>query len=191
MDMQKPVMVAGLGNPGRRYAESRHNAGFQVVTSLGASLAVPLDKNKFDAEFGRGRIGGCDIFLVRPQSFMNRSGMPVQKLARFFDIEFSNVVVVYDDIDLPLGRIRIREKGGHGGHNGIRSLMEQLGTPEFVRVRVGVGRPEGEQDVADYVLSGFSSKEKEIWLRVVEKARDAICCILQEGVSAAMQKYHL
>ncbi|TWI73259.1 PTH1 family peptidyl-tRNA hydrolase [Desulfobotulus alkaliphilus] len=189
MNTKGPMMVAGLGNPGLRYAETRHNAGFQVVESLGEWGSISLDKKKFDAEFGRGRMGGCDVLLVRPQSYMNRSGIPVQKLCHFFDVAVSDLVVVYDDIDLPLGRIRIREKGGHGGHNGIRSLIEQLGTRDFSRVRIGVGRPEGEQDVADYVLSGFSRQEKEIWLRVVERAREAVSCILQEGLSAAMQKY--
>ncbi|MDY0164065.1 aminoacyl-tRNA hydrolase [Desulfobotulus sp.] len=185
-----PVLVAGLGNPGHRYAGTRHNAGFQVVEALSRVLSVPLDKNKFDAEFGRGRVGGRDVFLVRPQSYMNRSGIPVQKLSRFFDIEMSNIIVVYDDIDLPFGRIRIREKGGHGGHNGIRSLIEHLGGHDFPRVRIGIGRPEGEKDVADYVLSGFSVAEKEIWLRVVERARDAVCCMAEKGIPAAMQMYH-
>lgn len=190
MKEKKALLVAGLGNPGTRYAGTRHNAGFQVVEALGERFSISLDKSKFDAEFGRGRIGKRDVFLVRPQSYMNRSGIPVQKISRFFDIEISDIVVVYDDIDLPFGRIRIREQGGHGGHNGIRSLIEQLGTRDFPRVRIGIGRPEGEKDVADYVLSGFTAAEKEIWLRVVEKARDAVSCMAEEGITAAMQRYH-
>lgn len=191
MKEKRILMVAGLGNPGNRYAETRHNAGFQVVDALCRQFSIPMDKEKYDAQFGRGRIGDRDVFLVRPQSYMNRSGSPVQKLSRFFGIEVPDILVVYDDIDLPFGKIRIREQGGHGGHNGIRSLIEQLGTRDFPRVRIGIGRPEGEKDVADHVLSGFSSAEKEIWLRVVERARDAVSCMAEEGIAAAMQRFHV
>lgn len=181
--------VVGLGNPGPRYRETRHNAGFQVVEVLSEKLSIPMDKKKFDAEFGRGRSGGHDVLLVRPLSFMNLSGFPVQRLTRFFGIETFCIIVVYDDIDLSFGRIRVREKGGHGGHNGVRSLIENLGVQEFKRVRVGVGRPEGEQDVANYVLSDFSREERAAWPRVIEKAGDAVLCIMEKGIVSAMQLY--
>lgn len=181
--------VVGLGNPGPRYSKTRHNVGFQVVERLSEALSIPIDKKKFDAEFGRGRSGGHDIFLVRPLSFMNLSGLPLQRLTRFFGIETFCIIVVYDDIDLSFGRIRVREKGGHGGHNGVRSLIENLGTQELKRVRVGIGRPEGKQDLADYVLSDFSREEKGLWPRVIEQAGDAVFCIMEKGISAAMQLY--
>lgn len=184
------LMVAGLGNPGRQYAETRHNAGFHVVDALSREFGIPTDKTKFDAEFGRGRHMGCNLILVKPQSFMNRSGIPVRRISQFFDVEISDIVVVYDDIDLPFGRIRIRQKGGHGGHNGIRSLIEQLGTKDFPRVRVGIGRPEGEHDVTGHVLGRFSKDEKDAWVRIVEKVKDAVQCIAEEGVLAAMNTFH-
>ena len=186
----KTWLVVGLGNPGSKYEQTRHNAGFHVLDALGADLGIAIDRKKFDAIYGRGRHAGCDVILVKPQSFMNRSGIPVQRLSQFFNVEIAGIVVVYDDIDLPYGKLRLRQKGGHGGHNGIRSLIEMLGSRDFSRVRVGIGRPEGERDVASFVLGKFSSSEKKEWDRVVATAVDSVRHIVEDGILAAMNTYN-
>jgi len=179
-------MVAGLGNPGSKYAQTRHNIGFSVVDSLLRRYRLPPEKSRFDADYSKGVINGLNVVLVKPQAYMNRSGPPVQKLASYFKIQVSDIIVVHDDLDLDFGRLRIAANRGHGGHNGIRSIVESLGTKSFVRVRVGVGRPQGQRDVTGHVLGRFSSEEEGALDTLVERSADACVAVMEQGMSAAM-----
>ncbi|MYL51590.1 aminoacyl-tRNA hydrolase [Halobacillus litoralis] len=152
--------IVGLGNPGKKYEETRHNIGFMIIDELASRNQWSLSQKKFNGLFTMERFNGEKIILLKPQTYMNLSGESLRPLMEFYDIEVEDVLVVYDDLDLPPGKIRLRKKGGHGGHNGIRNIIDQLGTKEFKRLRVGVGRPEGSKTVIDHVLGGFSKEEQ-------------------------------
>lgn len=185
-------LVLGLGNPGPRYAATRHNIGFRVVDRLAEEFGIDLGREKFGAACGRGRIQGVEVVLAKPLEFMNRSGPPARRLVDFYRIEGPEaVVVVHDDIDLEFGRLQIKAKGGHGGHNGVRSLIEAFGHGDFVRVRVGIGREHlGNRPVADYVLEPFSTEEREALPGVIERAKDAVTTILSKGVQSGMNQFN-
>lgn len=183
-------MVAGLGNPGSKYAQTRHNIGFSVVDSLLKHYCFPPEKSRFDADYSKGVIDGLNVVLMKPQAYMNRSGPPVQKLASYFKIQVSDIIVVHDDLDLDFGRLRIAGNRGHGGHNGIRSIIETLGTKAFVRIRVGVGRPQGQRDVTGHVLGRFSSEENGMLDTVVSRSADACVAVMEQGATAAMNAYN-
>jgi PTH1 family peptidyl-tRNA hydrolase len=151
-------LVVGLGNPGARYENTRHNAGFMIADKIARDFNISLDKRKFDCVFGRGFIEDVEVLLAKPMAFMNRSGPPIQKLAHFFRIQCKEMVVIHDDIDLVFGRLKIKEKGGHGGHNGIRSLLDAFGGGDFARLRIGVGRSEFGYRLTDHVLADFPHK---------------------------------
>ena len=152
MPEQRVYLVAGLGNPGPSYAHTRHNAGFMVIDALGARFQIPVQRSKFNVIYGRGTIKGVDVLLAKPQAFMNRSGPPLRQLADYFRIQREAMIIVHDDIDLAFERLKIKEKGGDGGHKGIRSLIQAFGSGEFARLRVGVGRSQATADVVDHVL---------------------------------------
>jgi PTH1 family peptidyl-tRNA hydrolase len=184
-------LVVGLGNPGPRYAATRHNIGFRVLDRLAAEFAIDVSRERFTAVFGRGRIEDVDVVLAKPLAFMNRSGPPVRSLADFFRISSQDLLVLHDDIDLDYGRLKIKEKGGHGGHNGIRSLIDAFGGGDFVRLRVGIGRSEtGEQPVADYVLDHFTRGEAAELPRIIERAKDAVVTILCKGTKIGMNQFN-
>lgn len=183
-------MVAGLGNPGPRYEPTRHNAGFMVIDHLADDLRAPYWKDEAGARTSSVRFEGADIVLVKPQSFMNVSGNAVSRLAERYEIPLDHLVVVHDDIDLAEGVVRVKSGGGHGGHNGLRSLHERLGSGEYLRVRVGVGRPPGRQDPADYVLEPMSRSVAETLGATVALAEKAIMHIIQHGVSSAMNEFN-
>jgi PTH1 family peptidyl-tRNA hydrolase len=184
-------LVVGLGNPGSRYAATRHNIGFRVLDRLAAEFAIEVSREKFSTVFGRGRIEDLDVVLAKPLAFMNRSGPPVRSLAEYFRISSRDVLVVHDDIDLAYGRLKIKEKGGHGGHNGVRSLIDAFGGGGFTRLRVGIGRSEtGEQPVADYVLDHFTRSEAAELPRIIERARDAVVAILCKGTKFGMNQFN-
>ena len=145
MPARTVYVVAGLGNPGDKYRKTRHNVGFFVIDALSSAHAIPLDRQKFDAFYGRGFVKGVEVILIKPQSFMNRSGIPIQRLIAYFGITPRQLLVIHDDIDLVYGRIKIKVKGGHGGHNGVRSIIDTLGDENFIRLRVGIGRSENEE----------------------------------------------
>lgn len=178
--------VFGLGNPGRKYKDTRHNAGFQVVDVLCARHDIRLKmKSKLDAEVGEGIVGGCRVMLVKPQTYMNVSGYAVSAVLDYYDADPKDIIVVYDDIDLPFGTLRIREKGSAGTHNGMRSVIEYINDTHFVRVRLGIGAP--SYALKDYVLGKFENKEAA--REMFERAADAVECILEQGVQAAQQEY--
>ena len=165
------MLIVGLGNPGIKYKNTRHNVGFMAVDYLAETSGVRFNKSDFKSHWGKGNILGREVILVKPQTFMNLSGKAVKVLADFFHIEPKGILVIYDDIDLELGAIRIRLGGGSGGHRGMQSIIEYLGANNFPRIRLGIGRPKNEAeglmlnaegDVADYVLSPFNSEEKEL-----------------------------
>ena len=190
MPANDPILVVGLGNPGKKYEDTRHNAGFMVVDRLAQDSGISLNKAKFDAVFGRGAIENIDVILAKPMAFMNRSGPPAQQLAHFFRIQSRQMLVIHDDIDLAFGRIKIKEKGGHGGHNGIRSIMDAFGGGDFSRLRIGVGRSEAGESVTDHVLGRFSADKAEILSRIISGARDAAVEILSNGTKAGMNLFN-
>ena len=183
-------VVAGLGNPGDKYRETRHNMGFFVIDALSSEYAIPLVRRKFDAFYGRGSIKGREVILVKPQSYMNRSGIPICRLIEYFGIAHRNMLVIHDDIDLVYGRIKIKVKGGHGGHNGVRSIIDTLGDGDFIRLRVGIGRSENESNVTGHVLGRFQSDEKEVLEQIVTRSRDAAVTILCEGTREGMNRFN-
>jgi peptidyl-tRNA hydrolase, PTH1 family len=183
-------LLVGLGNPGRGYAKTRHNVGFRIVEEIAQRCNISMRQENFSSFFGKGKIAGEDVLVIEPQTFMNLSGSAVCGFWNYYDLKGSDVLVVHDDLDLDLGRIKFAWNSGHGGHNGIRSIIEVSGTKEFYRLRVGIGRPVSNIDPADYVLGSFHKSEKETAGEVVAKCADAIVCYYNDGVEAAMQKYH-
>jgi len=190
MPQKRLRLVVGLGNPGDAYLKTRHNAGFMVVDEVAEAFSIPLVKRKFDTIFGRGSIDGVEVILIKPMAFMNLSGPPVLKIANYFKILCEDMLAIHDDIDLAFGRLKINEKGGDGGHKGVRSLMDAFGGGDFVRLRVGVGRPEARISAADYVLNGFSAKEIEVLDQITTKARDAVVTILCKGTKEGMNRFN-
>lgn len=192
-------LVVGLGNPGKKYERNRHNVGFMVVERLAQVHALPELKAKFSAFFSRGEVavagstGRHAVALLEPQTFMNLSGDSVQPAAAFLKTEPASVIVVHDELDLPWPDVRLKVGGGHAGHNGLRSIIQRLGTPDFVRVRVGVGRPpvSFKGDVADYVLSDFDAIERSELPSVIDRACAAIEAVVGTGVQAAMNTVNL
>jgi PTH1 family peptidyl-tRNA hydrolase len=183
-------LIVGLGNPGDAYRDTRHNAGFKVVTELSQRFAIPLDKNKFQTRFGKGSIEGVEVVLVKPLAFMNNSGPPVRRLADFFKISNSGLLVIHDDVDLSFGRLKIKEKGGHGGHNGLKSLMSVFGGGDFARLRVGIGRPAEKAGVTVHVLGRYSMEESALLSRIVARAQEAVVTVLTKGVKDGMNRFN-
>lgn len=184
------ILVAGLGNPGPRYAGTRHNIGFLVVERLAARHGIRLKTRSHQGLFGVGRIDGREVALLLPQTFMNLSGASVGSAYRSLGLHPGDLIVVHDDIDLPFGTLRIKVGGGHGGHNGLRSLCSVLPDPGFVRLRVGVGRPPEGGDAAAHVLGGFNAAERSKLDDFVEYAAEALLAILDGGPVAAMNAYN-
>jgi len=180
--------VVGLGNPGNTYQYTRHNAGFMVADKVAHDFEIEFTNKKFDSVFGRGFVEDVDILLVKPMTFMNRSGPPVQKLAHYYRIQCEDMLVIHDDIDLAYGRLKIKEKGGHGGHNGIRSLMDAFGGGDFVRLRLGVGR--SGADVTGHVLGKFTAEQSQLLSRIITGARDAVVTVLSQGAKVGMNLFN-
>lgn len=190
MPAKRLRLVVGLGNPGVTYEKTRHNTGFMVADKIAKDFNIFYGKKKFNTVYGRGTIETVEVILAKPMGFMNRSGPPVKKLADFFKITSEDMLILHDDIDLAFGRIKIKEKGGHGGHNGIRSLMDAFGGGDFERLRIGVGRAGVGTDVTDHVLGTFSTTETQILSRIIDQARDAVVTILCKGVKAGMNLFN-
>ncbi|HEX6737778.1 MAG TPA: aminoacyl-tRNA hydrolase [Vicinamibacteria bacterium] len=180
----------GLGNPGERYRRTRHNLGFMVVDELASRHARSRPREEGEALVLAAPLGGEEALLVKPLTFMNRSGVAVERLLVDHDGVPGDLVVVVDDVALPLGEIRVRERGSHGGHNGLRSLIEVLGSEEFPRVRLGVGKGESPDDLAGYVLSDFPQEDVLVVQEAVGWAADAVACLIAEGPAAAMNRFN-
>ena len=190
MPHNKLKLVVGLGNPGNEYRNTRHNTGFMVADKIALDFKISLNKKKFDSVFGRGFIENAEALLVKPMAFMNRSGPGVQKLAHYYRIQCKDMLVIHDDIDLAYGRLKIKEKGGHGGHNGVRSLMEAFGDDDFIRLRIGVGRSAAGAGVTGHVLGRFSPEQSQTLTRIISKARDAVVTVLSQGTKVGMNLFN-
>jgi len=185
------IMIVGLGNPGRRYRGTRHNAGFEVLDELARRVGVRFRRNlRWPVLVARAVMLGRPVVMVKPQTYMNLSGTAVAPLMRRMGVGREHVVAVVDDVDLPVGRIRVRKRGGAGGHNGLRSLIEEMGGEDFARVRVGIGRPIGDTDLVKYVLGVLPAEERKIFRAAVKRAADAVECLTSEGVDAAMNRFN-
>ena len=190
MPRNKLKLVVGLGNPGNEYRNTRHNTGFMVADKIALDFKISLNKKKFDSVFGRGFIENTEALLAKPMAFMNRSGPGVQKLAHYYRIQCRDMLVIHDDIDLAYGRLKIKEKGGHAGHNGVRSLMDAFGADDFIRLRIGVGRSAAEEGVTSHVLGRFSPQQSETLARIISKARDAVVTVLGQGTKVGMSLFN-
>lgn len=179
-------LVLGLGNPGKRYERTRHNAGFLVVDRLAERRGATVERRQLGSLVESVRIGDEPVVLAKPQTFMNLSGQAAASLRGYYKVADDDIVVVHDDVDLPFGDVRVKKGGGHGGHNGLRDLQAKLGNAGFVRVRFGVGRPPAGWDTADYVLAGFSEQEAGELPEVIDRAADAVEKVVTEGPVAAM-----
>mgnify|MGYP004465618407 FL=1 len=183
-------IIAGLGNPGREYDMTRHNIGFEVIDYLAEQYNVKVNKLKFKSLYGETNLGGEKVYLVKPQTYMNLSGEAIREFCAFYKIPSENVIIINDDISLEAGKVRIRRKGSAGGHNGLKSIIYQLGTDEFPRIKMGVGAPKHEgYDLADYVLGRFTKDEIPILEDAIIRASKAAVEIVREGVDSAMNKY--
>ena len=183
-------LIVGLGNPGKTYAHNRHNIGFRCINHLARVHGISVKQRHGRARLGIGRIAGKEVILAKPGTFMNLSGKSVKSLMQRFKTTPSDMVIIHDELDLPLGKIRLYSGGGSGGHKGIESVIDHVETRDFLRIRVGIGRPPEGEDTVDYVLSDFRLEEKPGIENTIARVSDAIVCLLTEGIVAAMNKYN-
>lgn len=182
-------LIAGLGNPGKEHSKNRHNIGFMTVDRLAAQHGIPMSRVQSRAIVGSGRVAGKQVLLVKPQTYMNRSGDALGPLVSYYRVPLENVLVIYDELDLPFGALRLRPSGGSGGHNGMKSIINHLGQ-EFPRMRLGIGRPPGRMEPADYVLRDFRGQEVEIADALIEDAAAAAAAYLTDGIDLAMTQHN-
>lgn len=179
-------LVVGLGNPGSKYEGTRHNVGFEVVELLADKARAEFSEKKWKARVAKGRVGEVDVLILEPQTFMNLSGESVGPALGFYKLGTGALIVVHDEVDLPVGTVKLKKGGGHGGHNGLRSLIQHLPDPDFIRLRIGVGRPPPEWDTADHVLSKFGSEDRKLIDEAVKSAAEAIEAVITDGLQKAM-----
>ncbi len=184
-------IIAGLGNPGRKYTGTRHNMGFEALDAVAAKYDIDIKKSKFNALYGEGTIEGEKVVLIKPQTFMNLSGDAIREFKNWYKVDNSQIIIIYDDVSLPVGKMRIRKKGSAGGHNGMKSIIYQLNSDEFPRIKLGVGSPENlEFDLADYVLGKFSKNETKVLVQTAINTADAVGEIIKNGCEKAMSKFN-
>ncbi len=184
-------IIAGLGNPGKKYVGTRHNMGFEALDAVAAKYDIAIKKAKFNALYGEGTIEGEKVVLVKPQTFMNLSGESIREFKSWYKTDDSKIIIIYDDVSLPVGKMRIRPKGSAGGHNGMKSIIYQLGSENFPRIKIGVGSPDNpDYDLADYVLGKFTKAEVKELIRKAIDAADAVGEIIKNGIEKAMTKYN-
>ncbi len=194
------MLIVGLGNPGAKYKDTRHNIGFMAIDHVAEAGGIKLNKEDFYSRWGKGVLCGRDVILAKPQTFMNLSGKAVQGISGYFHIEPKDILVIYDDIDIEFGSLRIRLRGSGGGHRGMESIIEQLGTKDFPRIRMGIGRPEEKEsksqrvkesgNIADYVLNSFDSEEKDMLKQMLDRTKEALDTILKDGIKKAMNRFN-
>ena len=191
INRNEPWLIVGLGNPGREYERSRHNCGFRAIDILAESLNCPIDRAKFQGLYGQCTYGGTKLMLLKPQTYMNLSGRSVLQLSAYFNIPPQRIIVLFDDISLEPGRLRVRANGSAGGHNGIKSIIQELGSQDFPRVKIGVGsKPNPDYDLADWVLSGFSASDEKAMAVSFQNAADAALAVVQYGVPEAANRFN-
>jgi peptidyl-tRNA hydrolase, PTH1 family len=184
-------MIVGLGNPGRRYEQTRHNIGFLIIDRLAERYGIFLTRKKFENLYGKGEIEGVSVLLSKPMAYMNRSGFPVYRLAMHYGIGFNHLLVIHDDVDIDLGILKIKVKGGHGGHNGLKSIIDAVNGGEFPRIRIGIGRPPAHvDDATEHVLGRFSAEEKKALKPVLQRAEDAVTTIIRKGITKGMNQFN-
>lgn len=184
-------LIVGLGNPEEEYANTRHNMGFQTINKLAKELEIDITRNKFDGIYGSGIINNEKIILLKPQTYMNLSGKSIKQFMGFYKISQNDLIVVYDDIDLDSGTIRIRKKGSPGTHNGMKSVVHEIGQDDFIRIRVGIGTPDYKEDLINYVIGQIPEEEKNILEEATDKAAKAVMEIINQNVESAMNKYNI
>ena len=182
-------VIVGLGNPGVRRQGNRHNIGFQVADRLAENNQIPISKKRLNAFYGTGKIDSQEVVLAKPMTFMNRSGEAVLRIVDFFNVGMEDLIVVHDDLDLPFGRLRFKRRGGDGGHQGVRSIIEAMGGNTFLRLKVGIGRPPRGMEVAEYVLCDFDETQKPHLSEIRSRAADALVVLLLDGLEVAMNRY--
>lgn len=183
-------VIVGLGNPGKEYEDTRHNMGYKAIDVLSSDENIEIKKNKFHSLIGQGSIAGKKAVLVKPLTYMNRSGIAARESAMYFDVPSQNVIVIYDDIDLPAGSIRIRKSGGAGTHNGMKSVVQELGTKDFIRIRIGIGAAAGDEDLVDRVIGKVPKEEQAVLQRAAEEAAKAVKDIIEIGADNAMNRHN-
>ena len=184
------TLIVGLGNPGLAYRHNRHNIGFMVADVLAQKLEIPLKRVKFKAQIGNGKVEGIPVIIAKPLTYMNNSGEAVAPLVHYFKVPLERLLVIHDDMDLPLGTLRMRPSGGSAGHNGMLSIFDKLGTNAIPRLRVGIGRPPGRMDPADYVLQDFPKSDEELLKMVIAQACEAALAFITTGLEKAMNTYN-
>jgi len=189
--VKPPVkLIAGLGNPGEQYQSNRHNLGFLTLDYLAGRHDIPLKKQGFEALFGKGKIGNERVLLAKPQTYMNLSGIAIERLVSYFRVDIKDLIVVHDDLDLPFETIRLKKGGGEGGHKGLMSIIQHVGSADFLRVRIGIGKPIRKSMVEKYVLSPFAEEEQNAVPSILAVACDVVAEVILSGIEAAMQRYH-
>ncbi len=189
-EVGKMKLIAGLGNPGRQYEHTRHNIGFEVIEELSSRLAIPLNQSKLKGLYGIGTVNGEKVLLLKPLTYMNLSGESIRAVMDYYKMEQEDLLVIYDDLDLPVGKIRLRQKGSPGGHNGIKSIVAHLGTQQFNRIRIGIDRPQSGMSVPDYVLGRFHQEEVPFLEQAVKKSADACEAWLNKPFLQVMNDYN-
>lgn len=183
-------LIVGLGNPGKEYGNTRHNMGFKAIDKLACKLNVEVSKEKFKGMYGEAMIENEKVILLKPLTYMNLSGESIIEIVNFYKIDLEKIIVVYDDVDIDVGKFKIRKKGSAGSHNGMKSVVQNLSSTNFARIRVGIGKPRVNEDLADYVLKKFSEEDKAQFERVVDEVSDAVLSIVTDGIDKAMNKYN-
>ncbi len=186
----KMYLIVGLGNPESEYANTRHNMGFDTINEIAKNNNISITKSKFKALYEIGIIQGKKVILLKPQTFMNLSGEAIKEVVNFYNIEAEKIIVIYDDIDTEKGNIRIRKKGGAGSHNGMKSVIQELNTTEFIRIRVGIGQPEFKNDMINYVLGKVPEEEQKVLQQGIKNATNAVEEIIKNGIDIAMNKFN-
>lgn len=183
-------LIVGLGNPGDEYKQTRHNVGFMVIDELASVYNIAVNKKRYKSFFGKGSINDIEVILAKPQTFMNLSGDSVAQMVKGFNLSADDLIIIYDDMDTDIGRLRIRDKGSHGGHRGIKSIINAIGTDSFIRIKIGIGRPHAGMDSSDYVLSNFKKDELPILKEVKKRASDALLFLIKDDTVAAMNRFN-
>lgn len=183
-------LIIGLGNPEPEYSNTRHNMGFDVINCISKSYKIEVNRSKFNALYGSGEINGEKVILIKPQTFMNLSGQAVREFKNFYKISPENIIVIYDDIDIDKGKIKIRKQGSAGTHNGMKSVIQEIATKDFIRIRVGTGKPKFKGDLINYVLEHIDKDEREVLDEGIEDSKKAISEIMKNGIDIAMNKFN-
>jgi PTH1 family peptidyl-tRNA hydrolase len=185
------ILVAGLGNPGSEYASTKHNLGFLTVDEIGKRAGIDLKKKKFSGVYGEGTFNNDKLILLKPETYMNRSGESVSSAASFYHIPAENIIIIHDELDLPTGTVRIKAGGGSAGHKGLKSVMGELGSGDFIRIRIGIGKPREKKGTVSHVLTKFNKEESELVRESLLRAADAVLEIIRHGLQKAMNKYNV